>query len=366
MAGGGGSGVNDSGATQAAIVSALRSGKIFPVKGTEAYPIDIQAVALVMQKNHSPKQFEEDMKLVDSMATQRTEQEIEEKITIKDFSDIFIGIEKEQGFEAARHYATIGINYDRLTAIAKRFTDGIDSNPDNDPNIMPTRFILLYGMDDAKIKTIDKLPDNFENASEHKITIANLRKGLLLLGSKISETGPYDDELWRAHAQYINRRMETQIESAKTHTVDTTETLGSIARKYGLPTWKYLYEINKKRIGDNPAFLEKGVELEIPQWDRTSGDEKLVAKGVEPADYAHGSRYYYPWVPFNATLNADGQEKPRSKSDSSKSRKFELRNKENGSLLAIGELNSENQINAIIPDSHGMEITVDGWTCDIG
>jgi hypothetical protein len=113
------------------------------------------------------------------------------KLTLKDFVEIFEGIERNQGYEAARHYSSVGINYDRLTAIAKSFVDGRDTNPDNDPNIMPTRSMLLYGADDLKLKTTDKHPDNFENAPEHKITISNLRNGLRLLGAKIAESGPY-------------------------------------------------------------------------------------------------------------------------------------------------------------------------------
>ena len=162
-----------------------------------------------MQKHRTPEQFEDDLKLLESMAEQRLQEEKKEdsqvKLTLKDFVEIFEEIEREQGYEAARHYASVGINYNRLTEIAKSFVEGLDTNPDNDPNIMPTRFMLLYGADDSKLRSIDKHPDNFDGAPEHKITVTNLCKGLRMLGAKIPETGVYDDQLLKAHIQYISR-----------------------------------------------------------------------------------------------------------------------------------------------------------------
>ena len=369
MSGSGGGGGGGGGADQAAMASALQAGTISPVKGTEPYPIDIQTIALVMQKYHSPEQFELDLKLLDSMADQRAQTDKEEndrvKLTLKDFVDTFEAVEKEQGYEAARHYATVGINYDRLTSIAKKFTDGRDTNPDNDPNIMPTRFMLLYGADDAKLKTIDKHPDNFEGASEHKITIANLRKGLKLLGAKIEETGPYDDKLWQAHALYINRLAHWVTKPETVHVSEEGESIGAIARNFGLPSWKYLYEKNKGKIGDNPFLLKQGTELEIPQWDSTSGDEKIAAKKADPAYYAHGSRYRYPWVPFSTTIVNDNGEVEKKKGDKDKKLRYEIHDHESGNCVASGEISSGDKLETLMPDSPYMGITIDGWTCDI-
>jgi uncharacterized Zn-binding protein involved in type VI secretion len=365
---GGGGGSGGGGASQAAMASALQAGKVSPVQGTEAYPIDIQATALVMQKYHTPEQFELDLKLLDSMAAQRvqTEQEEQEKsgnLTIKHFAGYFQDIESAEGYEAARHFACVSINYDKLTRLAKRFVDGTDTNPDNDPNIMPTRFMILYGADDSKLQQIDPHPDNFEGAAEHKLNVANLRKGLRQLGAKIAETGPYDDELWQAHARYINSLCVREKQGEQTHTVESGETLGTIARLHGLPSWKYLYEKNKETIGDNPDLLNAGIELDIPQWDSTGGDEKIEADGADPAFYTNGSRYRYPWVAFSTTIT-DEQNKLPKKKDNEKY-KYELRDIDNGSLLAEGELSESGGLEVLIPDSQGLGASVDGWTCDI-
>lgn len=321
-----------------------------------------------MQKYHTPEQFELDLKLFDSIAEQRAQAEKEEngriRLTIRDFVEILEGIEREQGYEAARHYSSVGINYDRITAIAKSFVDGRDTNPDNDPNIMPTRFMLLYGADDSKLKIIDTHPDNFENEPEHRINICNLREALRLLGAKIPETGPYDDQLWQAHAQYMNRFAGWQSETSSTHIVEEGESLGAIARMYGLPTWKYLYQINKDKIGDNPDLLKTGIELQIPQWETISGDEKIAKKGADPAYYTRGSRYRYPWVPFSATIVNDKDEVLK-KDDKEKKLAYELRDSESGNLLASDAIESGDALELLIPDSRKLEITIDGYTCDI-
>jgi len=356
------------GSSQTDMACALQSGNLSPVKGTETWPVDIQTTALAMQAHHTPQQFELDMKLLDLIAKQRAMEEKKEnervKLTIKDFVEIFEAIEKEQGYEAARHYCSTGINYDRLTEVAKSFIDGRDTNPDNDPNIMPTRFMLLYGADDSKLKIIDKHPDAFDNTQEHNINISNLRKGLRLLGADIFETGPYDDKLWMAHAQYINRFTSYQTKTGSVHIVEEGESLGAIAKKYGLPTWKYLYQINKEKIGKNPDLLIKGTELQIPQCDSTSGDEKIVQKGAAPAYYAHGSRYRYPWVPFSITIvNEKG--KVLKKEGREKKLTCELRDSRSGNLLASDTIENGGSLKLLIPDSRKLEITADGYTCDI-
>jgi len=88
----------------------------------------------------------------------------------------------------------------------------------------------------------------------------------------------------------------------KKYTVKSNEDLGSIARKFWLSSWKYLYELNKEVIGDNPDLIKEGTKLDIPQWDFTCGDEKIKEKGVDPRSYVNGSMYKYPWVAYSRTL----------------------------------------------------------------
>jgi hypothetical protein len=88
----------------------------------------------------------------------------------------------------------------------------------------------------------------------------------------------------------------------KKYTVKDGEDLGFIAKKFWINSWKYLYEINKDVIGDNPDILKPGIKLKIPQWNDTQGDEEIEKKGARAFDYVNGLRYSYVWVPFSISF----------------------------------------------------------------
>lgn len=93
----------------------------------------------------------------------------------------------------------------------------------------------------------------------------------------------------------------------KTYVVKPGEDLGVIAKKFRLPSWKYLYQLNKDKIGDNPDLLKADTELTIPQWDSTQGDELIREKGGNPMAYTGGLQYRYPWEAVSLTLT-DGND----------------------------------------------------------
>jgi hypothetical protein len=286
-------------------------------------------------------------------------------LTIRDFIEIFQAVEREEGFEAARHYASVGINYERLTDLARAFVQGRDTNPDNDPNAMPTRFMLLYGAQDALLRCVDPHPDNFPHGPQHTVSIANLRKGLRLLGAPIAQSGGYDDQLLQAHRQYLSRFVMCQSSRPQAHTVEAGESLGAIAALYGLPGWKYLYQINADIIGDNPDLLVRGTQLELPQWDTTRGDEMITQKGADPSYYAQGSSYRYPWVPFSATFVNDDGEAIGSQEELQEELCYELRDATAGTLLASGTMRSGEELELLLPDAQGLQITLDGAVYEI-
>ncbi len=47
--------------------------------------------------------------------------------------------------------------------------------------------------------------------------------------------------------------------------------LKKVVHKYGIFSWKYLYELNKDAIGDNPDLLAVGTVLTIPGFESTIG-----------------------------------------------------------------------------------------------
>lgn len=92
------------------------------------------------------------------------------------------------------------------------------------------------------------------------------------------------------------------MQSSVGYTVQDGEELGTIAQKFGLPGWKYLYQLNEQAIGDNPDLLQAGTVLTIPRWDATGGDELIEARGGRAFEYSGGTCYRYPWVLFSITI----------------------------------------------------------------
>jgi len=153
----------------------------------------------------------------------------------------------------------------------------------------------------------------------------------------------------------------------KKYTVKQGENLGSIARKFWLPSWKYLYELNKDVIGDNPDLLKAGIKLQIPQWDSTSGDEKIKEKGANPFEYCNGLRYSYPWAPFSVTLKKDDEElytERNNKGEMSekyeKEKKYSLQDSEGKRVLAEGSVKDAEQLELLIPDAPDPKLYIDG------
>lgn len=61
------------------------------------------------------------------------------------------------------------------------------------------------------------------------------------------------------------KKTTNTVKKGQTHTVKTGETLAKIAKKYYGDTkkWRDIYELNKKKIGNNPNNIKVGVKLVI-------------------------------------------------------------------------------------------------------
>ncbi|MBD3393557.1 MAG: amidohydrolase family protein [Chitinivibrionales bacterium] len=388
--GGGGGGAKGAGAG----LDSTDSGKApQAVDGTETFPVDVQKqiaqvaryqtpqeVQLLIEvfKNHlaasgGAAQAREDQAARGEVAqdpkeeTPATTGDTEETpVTIADIVEILKAVEREEGYEAARHFASY-LDYGTITAMARGFARGEDTNPKNDPNCMPTRFMLLYGMDDGKLAEADECPDSLRRDVEHKVTVANLRKGLRAVGFDLAEQGPYDDKVHEAHVQYIARAYAPQRLFDSKHVVVRGDTLSGIARAYGLPSWKYLYELNREVVGDNPDLIYPGMELAIPRWDTTRGDEKLAQLGADSFAYTGGMRYAYPWAPYSATMvtrRGDVYTETGSSGKQSdtfeKEKEYELVSEETGNVLASGRTNNAQGIAELVPDAPAKAVRIDG------
>ena len=227
--GGGGGGGSGGGGGATSTTQCLEAGTVKPVKGTETFPISVQAAILECKPYLTPQALEQQIQAIaDAYIAAGAPSPEEDKLTIADIVEILEGVERDEGFEASRFFASY-LDFGTLTELTKSFVSGEDTNPDNDPNLMPTRFMLLYGADDSKLRHIDDHPD-CGDGEKHKNNVENLRKSLKMLGYKVALTGPYDDEVYCAHVQYMANAIQEYFsnigqlsEDAVTSPSDTSE-----------------------------------------------------------------------------------------------------------------------------------------------
>jgi hypothetical protein len=140
------------------------------------------------------------------------------------------------------------------------------------------------------------------------------------------------------------------------YTVKQGEDLGSIAEKYCLPSWKYLYELNKDAIGDNPDLLKPGARLSIPEWNATSGDEKIEAKGAKAFAYTGGLRYRYVWAPLSVSLVDENEQIIETEEE----KEAVIAIADAGSEVCRKTLKSGDDLCVLAPDTHSLTVSVDG------
>ncbi|HLV30382.1 MAG TPA: LysM domain-containing protein, partial [Chitinispirillaceae bacterium] len=332
------------------------------VEGTETFPVEIQRIIANAAKNMTKDQTKAVIdqvakSLAESGYTGEPQQDTYTELTLSDIAEVLKSVEKNESYEAARHFAS-HLDYGKLTEIAKAYVNGEDTNPDNDPNLMPTRFMLLYGMEDSKIKDINDHPD-CDPQNPHQINLKNLRKALRMQGAQIAEEGTFDDEVYYAWHNYVIKIMRN-LKAGFTHTVAEYEGLGDIARSYNLPSWKYLYQCNKDLIGNNPDLLKNGMELKIPQWDDTTGDEMITEKGADLSKYVGGLGWRYPWQSLSVSFIEDI--KRGLLPDFDDERRFKLVTEETGETILNGTIKRCDELDVIIPDLVQVKSFVEGLT----
>jgi len=319
----------------------------------------------IMKEGGTPLNFcsdsvlsEKKAKGVDIVAGNPLEHDEVDELTVKDFAEILERIEgKKKCYESARHYAAYHVDYWKLTKLARLYVDETDAQKkekekDNDPNLMPSRFMILYGADDDKLRgngNIDEHHDNFEGQPDHEVSVANLRKALILLGYDVEESGPFDEQLFDMFLRYLSRYGRVELESVREDGDDADKPLDVVAHKYGAATWKYLYD---EEGGDGDGSVDH--EKIVKKLDSTYGDGLLKEKGGVPHDYRSSICYHYPWVPFSLTVNMG--EDYQEKDDAT----YEIYDRRTMTLLGEGPFRKPYKIECLLPDSQDVVVAADG------
>jgi hypothetical protein len=191
--------------------------------------------------------------------------------------------------------------------------------------------------------------------------VEKLREALILLGSDIEETGPFDYavyfEFLRRHlSRYSRVNLDRYPDIDK---ISESAPLEHVAGEHGVFSWKYFEEHDRDH------------ESVVDTLDPTYGDELLVEKGVDPVKLWPGICYRYPWVPFSVTMDAGteaedgggGGDRDEWEGEGEREWKYELYDRERATLLAEGvlaEKDGKRVIERVVPDCKDAVLFVDG------
>jgi LysM repeat protein len=181
-----------------------------------------------------------------------------------------------------------------------------------------------------------------------------------------SKTSPTGGQSTQSGTPSNEHSKKNETSEDKPYITVFGDTLGSIAKKFHLPSWKYLYQINKSVIGDNPDLLKAGTALKIPKWDTTKGDELIREKGADPFAYVGGLQYRYPWVPLSVTLTdiqgnmlKERDQNGKEVKNFEKEKEYEVIDAESGKILVKGKIKSADELELLVPDVKMRVIKID-------
>ena len=248
------------------------------------------------------------------------------QLTIAQVADQLKQIEQNRGYEQAR-YAAKQLDYDAMCALVHH-----RDLADNDPNLMPSRFMLLPGASDEQLNAngnLDTFPWPVHEDGPQHFSVALLKQCLQLSGHYQSDeplprwssvdhrddvidptkvdlepeqqSAEFDTDLQQAYQQYRqqhgikNALKRYQPKEERQYTVQDGDTLYRIAQRQGYPYWTMLQAANADTV-NAPDQLEIGSELtlsalhaeELWQWldEQQERGRYWTQKGFFfPADY---------------------------------------------------------------------------------
>jgi LysM repeat protein len=218
-------------------------------------------------------------------------------------------------------------------------------HPENDPNLMPSRFMILPGASDEGLRkrgNLNNYPYSVHPDTPKQMSVYNLKQ-FLILGGYLAGEKPFwqsKDQLSKEQLQQLKQdgglendvvapltgaaEMDDKVEAALnsflsnqsldepkgggSYTVKEGDTLSAIAQQHKLPNWQALWNFNKHVI-KNPDLIYPGDELDIP--DLADNEfEPWFYEFDNGEDVWRGSKHYqFPAHYFSLTLlDREGKE----------------------------------------------------------
>ena len=175
--------------------------------------------------------------------------------SIKWLAEQLTKIEEEES-EAIAQACVNGLNYLALCELADV------SDPVNNPNLMPTKYMILKGASDSALDGEGNLSDvsfTLHTDLPHTYSVASIGRALKLLGciEEVEDGALFEGALFDAYCAY-RATLATKPEKSAfsdteiTHATRDGDSCRSIAEYYNLYSWELLYSINEEAIGENP------------------------------------------------------------------------------------------------------------------
>ena len=215
--------------------------------------------------------------------------------TIKIFAEKLKELEKQLGYEQTLLFLS-QVDYQKIC-------DLVDTQyPDNQPELMPSRFMLIKGVRDEKLKAqghLDVFPYDILNTENNWFSVKNLSLFLCLnsTANGLRKFTNLDNYLYSVLLEYLKHNQISYDEKLQVdYTVKENDTLSTIAEYFNLPSWRILLEINQQKLGDNWDILKPGIQLQLPNLEKNPLKEWFTNNGWENylTDNSNGLGYQYP------------------------------------------------------------------------
>lgn len=254
------------------------------------------------------------------------------QLTIAQIAEQLTTLETKAGYASARQAAR-QLDYDALCELVN--ARGL---AENDPNLMPSRFLLLPGCNDESLKSqgcLDPVPWPVHPDSPQLLSVAFLKHCLRLTGhletdepwplwrsttteapqtehgrpldssddtdESTHDTEPetpaeFDDAVLSAYKKYLKDRSGPRTSESsqqeRQYRIRRTDSLCAIARRFGYPDWPCLQTANSDTLAD-PDRLEAGTDITLPAL-QTNDVKKWLKEHGERGLYWSGNGFEFP------------------------------------------------------------------------
>jgi hypothetical protein len=266
-------------------------------------------------------------------------------------------------------------------------------HPENDPNLMPSRYMILPGADDESLRRKGNL-NNFSHPvhanTPKQMSVFNLKQ-FLILGGYLSGDKPYWQTLDQKSLEELSTlksdgglestevsplsgaaEMDSQVQSAlndflgkhslpdpqggSSYTIKEGDTLSSIAESHDFPSWQSLWKHNSHII-KNPDLIFPGDEIDLPDL-RNDDLEPWFHEFDNGADvWQGGNHYQFPASYFSLSFVTDDLAPIKNIKDGL----FEAYIKDPTQLFYSLNINAYDDVSLLLPYNEGLQIWAPGF-----